>query len=74
MFNICSIYVQYMFNICSIYVQYMFIWKFPEIGLPPNHPFMDEINHPAMGGSPMTMETSMWFLGASFVHSWVSPS
>ena len=35
-----------------------FIWRFPEMGVPPSHhPFLDgilyEINHPAIGGSPI---------------------
>ena len=47
--------------------------KFPEIGIPPNHPFyigvppnhpfidgiFPEINHP-FWGIPVTMETPMW--------------
>jgi hypothetical protein len=34
-------------------MNHILIWRFPEIGLPPNHPYIDgifhEINHPAMG-------------------------
>ena len=39
------------------------MWMFPEMGVPPNHPFLAGIfplNHPAMGVTPMTMETTMW--------------
>ena len=39
---------------------YIYIWWFPEIGVPPNHPFLDGIfpykpslNHPAIGVPPI---------------------
>ena len=39
------------------------IWRFPEVGVPPNHPFdfgmFREINHPAIGVPPL-METSIF--------------
>ena len=38
------------------------MWRFPEIGVPPNHPNFSRIfliNH-LFWGSPMTMETAMW--------------
>ena len=40
----------------------LYIWRFPEIGVPPNHPFIDGfpiINHP-FGDTPMTMETNTY--------------
>ena len=44
-------------------------WGFPEIGLPPNHPFSDgifhEINHHLLG-TPMAKETSLNLLDWSF--------
>ena len=32
------------------------IWRFPKMGVPPNHPFLDGIFH----HKPMAMETSIW--------------
>ena len=37
-------------------------WKFPKLGIPPNHPFLFDVygfsivNHPAIAGIPMTQE------------------
>ena len=40
---------------------YIFMWGFPYVKRPLNHPFLDgiflEINHPAVGVTHMTMET-----------------
>ena len=46
-----------------IYILYIYftntIWRFPEIGVPPKHPFLDRIfpYKPSILGYPMTMET-----------------
>ena len=40
----------------------MGIWRFPEIGVPPNHPFLDGIfayKPTSYCGTPMIMETPM---------------
>ena len=42
---------------------YGYIWWFPKIGAPPNHPFLDRIfqyKSSSYWGSPMTMETSIY--------------
>ena len=39
-----------------------YLWWFPEMGAPPHHPILMEyslINHPAIGGTPMVMETTV---------------
>jgi hypothetical protein len=45
---------------CFTLVDLFLKWGFPEMGVPPNHPFLDgifhEINH-LFWGTPMTMET-----------------
>ena len=44
---------------CGSVVPWIIIWGFPEMGVPPSHPFIDGfsvINHPAIGAPPF-MET-----------------
>ena len=46
-----------------LYYTYGYIWWFPKIGAPPNHPFLDWIfqyKSSSYWGSPMTMETSIY--------------
>ena len=38
------------------YHTYIYMWRFPEIGVPLNHPFIDLfsiLNHPAIRGTPI---------------------
>ena len=43
---------------CLWYLIIQYMWRFPKIGVPPNHPFLDGISHykPFFWGTPMTME------------------
>ena len=55
----CSIYFR-MIILYTVYI-YIHMWRFPSMGVPPNHPCIDGfsiINHPVLG-TPMTMETSI---------------
>ena len=52
-----------------VFFQHLPIWRFPEIGVPLNHPFINRIVHykpSSYWGSPMTMDPP--FFGSSHPH------
>ena len=57
----CILWVFIPFN-WNLYVTIYEVWRFPEMVVPPNHPFIDgifhEINHP-FGVAPL-MESHLW--------------